>query len=77
MSSPQGGIIRRAFTGWSGDLAGAEMTALVTMDGSKAARANWRTDYLRLYMLVAGIMAVVGATVGVYRLRKRFRLVEE
>lgn len=77
VNSPQGGIIRRVFTGWSGDLDGAEMTALVTMDGPKIARANWRTDYLRIYILVAGIMAAVGATVGVYRLRKRFRLVEE
>lgn len=75
--SSEGAIIRRVFTGWSGDFTGAETTALVTMDAPKAIVANWRNDYLRLYVLVAGIMALVGVAVGAYVLWKRHRSVEE
>ncbi len=60
----EGTIIRQVFTGWSGDFTGTTATASLTMDAPKAIKADWRTEYLRLYILVGGIMALVGAPVG-------------
>jgi len=71
VSASEGTIVRRVFAGWSGDFAGPEAAALVTMDAPKAVTANWRTDYLRLYILIAGVMALVGAAVSAYILRNR------
>jgi len=41
------------------------------MDGPKAVTANWRTDYLRLYILVAATLALFGTTAAVYMFRRR------
>lgn len=73
VTSHEGTIIRRVFTGWSGDFTGTEATASVTVNGPKTVTANWRTDYLWLYMLIVGIVALVGATVTVmtYIYRRR------
>jgi len=71
--SPAGIIIRRLFAGWSGDSVGTEASTLLTMDGPKTVIANWRADYLRLYILIAGVVALVGATVGI-RIRRRRKL---
>ena len=71
--SPAGIIIRRLFAGWSGDSVGTEASTLLTMDGPKTVTANWRADYLRLYILIAGVVALVGATVGI-RIRRRRKL---
>jgi hypothetical protein len=70
--SPAGIIIRRLFTGWSGDFVGTEASTLLTMDGPKTVIANWRADYFRLYVLMAGVLAVVGPAAGIriYRRRK-------
>ena len=69
--STAGIIIRRLFAGWSGDFVGTEASTLLTMDGPKAIIANWRAEYLRLYLLIAGVVALVGATVGIYVHRRR------
>jgi hypothetical protein len=37
---------RRVFTQWSGDATGSSQQGTVTMDGPKAIRANWKTEYL-------------------------------
>jgi len=66
VSSPHGKIIRQVFAGWSGDFTGMEVTAPVLMDTPRAVTTNWRTDYTRLYILIAGIMALVGAAVTTY-----------
>lgn len=70
--SPAGIIIRRLFAGWSGDFVGTEASTLLTMDGPKTLIANWRADYFRLYVLMAGVLAVVGPAAGIriYRRRK-------
>jgi len=70
-SSPHGKIIRQVFTGWSGDSTGTEATAAVLMDAPKTVTANWRTDYTRLYILIAGAMAFVGAAITTYILWRR------
>lgn len=71
--STEGKIIQHIFTGWSGDFVGREATTLVTMDKPKAIRANWETVYLRLYLLIVGLIALTGiaATAMVYINKKR------
>jgi len=68
ITSTEGKIIQHVFTGWSGDFVGLEATALVTMDRPKTIKANWETIYLRLYLLIVGLIALIGtaATVMVY-----------
>jgi len=58
----EGIIIRRVFTSWSGDFTGDTAIASVTMNSPKAIRANWRTDYLQLYLLIATII-IAGAVI--------------
>jgi uncharacterized repeat protein (TIGR02543 family) len=66
-----GNIIRHTFTGWSGDYTGQETTATITMDKSKVVRANWHNDYLRLYLLIAGIIVVMGGIIAALVVRKK------
>jgi uncharacterized repeat protein (TIGR02543 family) len=66
-----GTIIKHTFTGWSGDYTGAEATATITMDKSKTVTANWHSDYLRLYLLVAVIVAVMGGLAAAFMIRRR------
>jgi hypothetical protein len=72
ITSTEGKIIQHAFAGWSGDLSGQQTTVSVTMDKPRTIKANWETNYLRLYMLIAGLIAltVITATVMVY-IRKK------
>jgi len=67
----RGTVVRRVFTGWSGDLVGTEAAASLSMDGPKVAKANWRTDYARVYIFIAGAMALVGASVATYVLKRK------
>jgi hypothetical protein len=74
ITSTEGKIIQHVFTGWSGDFVGGEATALVTMDGPKTISANWESVYLRLYLLIAGLVALTGiATAAVVYIRKKTR----
>jgi hypothetical protein len=41
---------RRVFTQWSGDATGTGQQGTVTMDGPKAIRANWKTQYLVVFV---------------------------
>ena len=41
---------RRVFTQWSGDATGSSQQGTVTMDGPKAIRANWKTQYLVVFV---------------------------
>jgi len=59
----EGTIVRQVFTGWSGDFTGTTAVESLVMDAPKAIKADWRTDYSRLYILVADIMVFVGAPV--------------
>jgi hypothetical protein len=65
IASTEGELIQHIFAGWSGDLTGRKATVSVTMDKPKAIKANWETDYLRLYLLIAGLIALTGIAVTV------------
>jgi hypothetical protein len=65
IASTEGKIIQHIFTGWSGGLTGRKTTASVTMDKPKTIKANWESDYLRLYLLIAGFIALIGTTTAV------------
>jgi hypothetical protein len=73
VTSPEGTIIRRVFTGWSGDFTGNAAVASLVMDAPKAIKAGWCTDYSRLYIFVVDIMAFVGAPVAGITLVQRRR----
>ncbi|MGB2853800.1 MAG: caspase family protein [Dehalococcoidia bacterium] len=60
VTSPVGTIIRKVFTGWSGDLTATASTKTIVIDEPKTVTANWRDDYLYLYLIVVGIVVVVG-----------------
>ena len=67
----RGTVVRRVFTGWSRDLSGTEAATWLVMNGPKVAEANWSTDYVRLYIFMACAMALVGASVGTYVLKRK------
>jgi cellobiose-specific phosphotransferase system component IIC len=69
----QGAIVRQVFTGWSGDITDTSEAASLTMDSPKVITANWRTDFVQLYMLIGGVGVVGGvvATVAVVRRRRQ------
>jgi uncharacterized repeat protein (TIGR02543 family) len=71
ISTTSGKIIRHIFTGWSGDYVGQEATATITMDQSKTVRANWHNDYLRLYLLIVGIIIVMGGIIAAIVVQKK------
>lgn len=60
VTSPHGVIIRHAFSGWSGDSTATTSTATILMDEPTAVTANWRTDYIQLYILIGGIVGLAG-----------------
>jgi len=66
-----GFIVRHTFTGWSGDFTGQEANAVITMDKNKTINANWHNDYLRLYLLIAGIILVVGGITAAIKMRRK------
>jgi hypothetical protein len=55
-----GVIVRQFFTGWSGDYSGDTASASVIMDEPKTVTADWRTDYIQLYMVIIGIVVILG-----------------
>ena len=60
VTSPLGGIVRKVFTKWSGDSTATSPSTTIQMDEPKTVTANWRDDYLFLYILIGGIVVVVG-----------------
>jgi len=68
----QGAIIRQIFTGWSGDLTNKDADSSVLINSPKTVTANWRTDYIQLYILIGGV-AVLGAAIAttIILLRRR------
>lgn len=73
LSAPaaEGTIIRRLFTGWSGDAAADAATTSTVMDSPKVVTANWKTDYGQLYMLIGGSIAVIIAIIVTVGIRRR------
>lgn len=71
VTSPVGTIVRKVFTTWSGDLADDSPTATVLMDSPKTVVAQWRNDYVYLYVLIGALMVVAaGAGLVVSRARR-------
>jgi len=66
-----GNIIQHTFTGWSGDYTGLDANMSLTMDKTKTIKANWKSDYLRLYLLIIGLIIVVAGTTAVFKIRKK------
>ncbi len=60
VSESEGVIVRQFFTGWSGDYSGDTASASVIMDEPKTVTADWRTDYIQLYMVIIGIVVILG-----------------
>jgi len=60
VTSPVGGIVRKVFSGWSGDSTATTSSATILLDEPKSVTANWRDDYLYVYIIIGGIIVVVG-----------------
>jgi hypothetical protein len=71
INASSGNIIQHTFTGWSGDYTGGEANTSLTMDKAKTIEANWKSDYLRLYLLVIGLIIVVAGMTAVFTMRKK------
>lgn len=72
VTSPLGTLIRQVFTGWSGDSTAATPSANILMSSPKTVTANWRTDYLYLYILIGGLVGLVGVvSISVILIRSR------
>ena len=63
VESVQGVIIRQIFTGWSGDLTDTDADSSVAMNSPRVVTANWRTDFIQLYILIGGVVVVAGAII--------------
>jgi uncharacterized repeat protein (TIGR02543 family) len=61
VQSPQGVIIQNVFTGWSGDSTSTSQSATMVMDSPKTVTANWKKDYIQLYIIVIVVVAVAAA----------------
>jgi hypothetical protein len=69
----QGFIVRKIFTGWSGDLTGKSTESALTIDSPKVITANWRTDYVQLYILIGGVVVLAGVVTAVILVLRRQR----
>jgi uncharacterized repeat protein (TIGR02543 family) len=54
----QGFLVRHIFDGWSGDLTDDDADSSVLMNSPKDITANWRTDFVQLYILIGGLVLV-------------------
>jgi hypothetical protein len=71
INSNEGWLIQHIFAGWSGDSTGQEAASAVTMDKAKTIKANWQTNYLRLYLLIIGIIIIVAGITAAIVIRKK------
>jgi uncharacterized repeat protein (TIGR02543 family) len=68
----QGFLIRHIFDGWSGDLTDEDADSSVVMSSPKVVTANWRTDFVQLYILIGGVVVVAAIVITIIvRIRKR------
>jgi hypothetical protein len=75
VASSEGAIIRQVFIGWSGDCSATTASASVIMDVPRTVVANWKTDYMQLYLIIGGGIIVVGALIAVLMIRRRKKAV--
>ena len=72
VASPDGLIIRKIFTDWSGDYTGTEPTAFINMDSPKTIVANWQNDYLLLYIAsIVATLIIASAIVTTYIIKRK------
>jgi hypothetical protein len=71
VKSPVGMIVRQVFTGWTGDYSVDTAKASIIIDGPKMVTANWRTDYLQLYILIIVIVLILGGLGAWFMIRRR------
>ncbi len=71
----QGLLIRRIFNGWSGDLTDTAADSSVVMDSPMIVTANWRTDYVQLYVLIGGVVVLAVAIITTVAIVRRHRQV--
>lgn len=65
-----GFLVKRVFVGWSGDYAGEEPVATLTVDKPMRVTAVWTTDYTPLAILIA-IIAVAAALAAILLARRK------
>jgi len=58
---------------WKGDYVGKNLNGTITMDGPKMVTAVWTKDYFQIYLIVAGIGAVVAVVAVLLLLMRRRR----
>jgi hypothetical protein len=74
VTSPVGMIIRQVFNGWSGDYTGDTASSSVIMDQPKTVTAGWKNDYLQLYILIIGVVVILGGGgLGFWLVKRRKR----
>lgn len=66
-----GMIVRQVFDGWSGDFEGDLAADEITIEKAMIITANWRTDYIQLYILVGGVVVIAAAVFFIIRARRR------
>lgn len=71
----QGVIIRQIFTGWTGDLTDTQADSSLTMNSPRVVTATWRTDYLQLYLLIGGVLVLVGIITTVVLVRRHRQVI--
>ena len=73
VKSSEGIIVRQVFTGWSGDYSGDTTSVSIIMDEPKTVTAEWRTDYLQLYIFIIVVVVILGGLGGWFVIRRRGR----
>jgi uncharacterized repeat protein (TIGR02543 family) len=69
-----GFLVRQVFDGWSGDFDGTASTEEIEINRAMSIRAEWRTDYVQLYILL-GALVILVTTIYFIFLRRRRRVV--
>jgi hypothetical protein len=64
-----GFLIRQVFDGWSGDFDGMAATDEITITKAMSITAEWRTDYIQLYMLLGVLVIIAVAIYFIFRKR--------
>jgi hypothetical protein len=71
VTSPEGIMVRQVFTGWSGDYSGDTTSVSIIMDEPKTVMAEWRTDYLQLYIFIIIVVVILGGLGAWFVIRRR------
>jgi len=71
VTASEGMIVRQVFTGWSGDYSGDTTSASIIMDGPKTVTADWKTDLMQLYIVIIGVVVILGAFGAWFIIRRR------